>query len=205
MKKNIVFDMGNVLIKYDAKKYAENYTFDEVSSKLLYHEIFCSTEWLKMDRGVLSSKEAIASIQGRVPTSLHTLVEQLIKDWHKEIPPYPEMEELVAELKELGYHIYLLSNTSSRFHEFRVNIPALKYFDGEFISADCNLLKPDFAIFHAFYEHFGLNPKECFFIDDSAANIEAAEVTGMEGFVYHGDIAKLKKKLVLQGIQIKRI
>lgn len=202
MIKNIVFDMGNVLINYDAKKYTEKYALDGESSKLLYNEIFCSTEWIKMDRGVLSSDGAIASVQNRVPKSLHALVERLIYDWHTEIPPYPEMEELVIRLKECGYHIYLLSNTSSRFHEFRVNIPALKYFDGEFISADCKLLKPDFAIYRAFYEHFSLNPKECYFIDDSAANIEAAEVTGMEGFVYHQDVAMLKQMLILQGIGI---
>lgn len=202
MIKNIVFDMGNVLICYDARKYTQKYVEDYENAKLLYREIFCSTEWVKMDRGVMTGEEAIASIQKRVPQSLHSMVKQLILEWHTEIPPFKEMEELVRELKEKGYCIYLLSNTSSRFHEFRVNISALKYFDGEFISADCGLLKPDLEIFQAFYRQYGLNPRECFFIDDMAANIEAAEITGMKGYVYYMDMDMLKQAMRNAGICI---
>lgn len=202
MIKNIVFDMGNVLICYDAKKYTRKYVKDDESANLLYHEIFCSTEWIKMDRGVMNGEEAIASIQKRVPQSLYSMVKRLILEWHTEIPPYEEMERLVQRLKENEYHIYLLSNTSSRFHEFRVNIPALKYFKGEFISADCGLLKPDLNIYKKFFEQYGLDPKECYFIDDMATNIEAAEITGMKGYVYHMDIDRLKRAMRDEGITI---
>lgn len=202
MIKNIVFDMGRVLIHYDAKNYVKKHVKDSVSIELLYHEIFCSVEWLKMDRGVMTVDEAIASIQKGVPESHHSTVQLLIQNWHSDIPPFPQMEDLIANLKTHGYRIYLLSNTSKSFHGFRLGIPALKYFDGEFISADYGLLKPDFAIYEKFYKTFDLKPEECYFIDDSPANIEVAERTGMKGFVYHGDIIQLKKALIEVGISI---
>ena len=99
----------------------------------------------------------------------------------------------MKELKDKGYGIYLLSNTCSRFHTFRENIPALRFFDGEFISADCHLVKPEPGIYLRFLEQFGLRPEECVFIDDVPLNIEAAIRCGFSGIVYHDDPARLRR------------
>ncbi len=200
MIKNIVFDMGNVLIRYNARAYTEKYVADKAEGDFLCEEVFHSIEWIKMDRGILTEEDAIASIVERIPRALQHYVPVLIQNWHTEIPPYAEMEDLVKRLKVNGYRIYLLSNTSARFHEFRVNIPALNYFDGEFISADYGMLKPELTIFRTFYHHFLLDPEECFFVDDLNVNIEAAELTGMKGFVYRGNIQALKDTMKKEGI-----
>ena len=76
-------------------------------------------------------------------------------------------------------------------------------FDGVIISADHKLLKPEKEIYEKLYETFGLNPSECFFIDDVAANIEGAAATGMQGHCYcHGDldilIADMKERNILE-------
>lgn len=202
MIRNVVFDMGNVLISYDTRKYIDLYVENKEDGNLLLKEVFGSKEWLSMDRGTMTSEEAIKSICGRLPERTHLNVANLINNWHNDIPPYPEIEELVKEVKEAGYKIYLLSNTSTKYHQFKVNIPALKYFDGEFISADWKLLKPEKEIFMAFYNHFNLNPKECYFIDDSSANIKAANETGMGGVVYNGDIEKLRENMRNNNINI---
>lgn len=202
MIKNIVFDMGNVLIRYDARTYTDKYVKNKEEGDFLCEEVFRSVEWIKMDRGILTEEDAIDSIMERLPEHLQHYVPVLIQNWHTEIPPYMEMEDLAKALKENGYHIYLLSNTSVRFHEFRVNIPALKYFEGEFISADYGMLKPELNIFRSFYHHFLLNPEECYFVDDSNANIEAAELTGMKGFVYRGNIQALKNSMEKEGIKL---
>lgn len=202
MIKNIVFDMGNVLICYDTRKYIDLYVDDKEDGDLLLKEVFGSKEWLSMDRGVMTSEEAIKSICNRIPKRIHKDVEKLINNWHKDIPPYPEVEELVKRVKKAGYKVYLLSNTSVKYHQFKVNIPALRYFDGEFISADWKLLKPEKEIFLTFYNHFKLKPEECYFIDDSPANIIAANKTGMIGFVYKKDIDKLIADMLKNNIKI---
>ncbi len=202
MIKNIVFDMGRVLIHYDAYDYTKKYVKDETAAEILFEEIFQSVEWIQLDRGILSEEDAISSICKRIPKELHVYVPVLFENWHKEIPPFDEMEKLVRDLKENGYHIYLLSNTSKRFHKFRVNIPALRYFDGEFISADYRMIKPELDIFRTFYQHFCLNPAECFFVDDSNVNIEAAGLTGMSGFIYRGNVENCKAAMRKEGIRI---
>lgn len=202
MIKNIVFDMGNVLVLYDARRYIDAFCDNAEDGDLLMRNLFRSVEWIRMDRGTITQAQTIESVCKRLPQRLHHTVQLLLDNWHEDIPPLPEMEALVAKLKAAGYQIYLLSNTCDRYHEFRKNIPALKYFDGEFISADWGMLKPDPLIFTTFCQHFGLVPKQCFFIDDIAANIEGAMVAGMQGAVYHGNIDALVGELQAAGVGI---
>ena len=125
----------------------------------------------------------------------------ILDNWHRDIPPLDGVYALVEELKGKGYGIYLLSNTCSRFHSFRENIPALRFFDGEFISADCHLVKPEPGIYLRFLEQFRLRPEECVFIDDVPLNIEAAIRCGFSGIVYHNDPARLRRELRELGVE----
>lgn len=199
---NIVFDMGNVLVKYDAQRFIDSCTPSDKDGELLMRTIFRSVEWISMDRGTITQQQGLEGICKRLPERLYATAEHLLDSWHNDIPPFPEMEELAAKLKGAGYKIYLLSNTSARFHDFRVHIPALRYFDGEFISADWGMLKPDPVIYTTFCGHFGLVPARCFFIDDVAANIEGAQLAGMKGTVYHGDVAWLEEDLRRAGVRV---
>lgn len=198
--RNIVFDMGNVLIRYDAAAYVQNTGLPEPDQRLLLENLFRSYEWMQLDRGTLTDEAALASVCRRLPPHLHQIAQQLLENWHQDIPPLPEMELLAQKLKEAGYSLYLLSNTSAKYHYFRKNIPALNYFDGEFISADWHLLKPEVEIYRAFCHHFSLVPAQCFFIDDVAANIEGAMRAGMRGFVYHGSLPDLAASLAEAGV-----
>jgi len=202
MIKNIVFDMGNVLISYDPLRYTSLFADNEEDGELLHREVFKSVEWIKLDRGTITVEEAITSINSRIPERLHGMIKEVFDNWHRDLPPYDEVEDLVKRLKNNGYKIYLLSNTSITYHKFKLNVPAVKYLDGEFISAEHNMLKPELRIYETFYETFNLTPEECLFIDDNSANIEAAEVTGMRGIVYHGDVVALEETMSSYGIRL---
>lgn len=202
MIKNIVFDMGNVLIRYDVNNYVHELADNEEDRDILRKELFGSVEWLQMDRGILESVDAVNQIKARVPDRLHKAIEQGILEWHMDLENYKDMEDFTSMLKEKGYHLYLLSNTSKKFHIFRKFIPALRNFDGEFISADHKLMKPEPEIFKAFYEEYHLKPEECYFIDDTVSNIESALFTGMQGFVFRGDIDALKEDMSKKGIDV---
>ena len=197
MIRNVVFDMGNVLLQYNTDFYLRGYPENE--KKLLDREIYRSVDWLRLDRGELTEAELISKIKKRIPDALCGDAERLIK-WYEQSPPIDGMENLIKDLHEHGLKIYLLSNTSLEFHRFRERISALKYFDGEFISADCGLLKPDERIYSMFCKHFSLIPNECMFIDDSPANIESAARVGLNGIVFDGDAALLREQLTDNGI-----
>lgn len=105
------------------------------------------------------------------------------------------MEPLIRELKSRGYGIYLLSNASLRLREYFERIPGSDCFDGLMVSAEEKLLKPEHEIFEALYARFHLKPEECFFIDDSPANVEGALRTGMPATVFRGDVSALRREM----------
>ena len=200
MIQNIVFDMGGVLIDFDSKRYVSRAVSDPEDAELLRQELFLSEEWAHTDRGDITYPQVEAAVCKRLPPRLHEAVHQVLNGWMLDIPPIPGIEDLVQDLKKAGYRIYLLSNTCSGFHTFRKRIPALQWFDGIFASADWHLVKPEPEIYRTFFSHFGLVPGECLFIDGFPLNIEAAARQGMAGFVFHGDVKRLRIFLSEQGI-----
>lgn len=205
MIKNIVFDMGGVLINFDAQRYTARFVSDPADYELIRRELFRSVEWIQMDRGTISDEDAVAAVCARLPERLHRAVQDILDNWHQDIPPLDGIYDLIQELKRKGYRIYLLSNTCTRYHSFRKNIPALRFFDGEFISADCHFIKPEAGIYCSFLARFGLRAEECVFIDDVPLNIEGAIRCNMHGIVYHDDPSQLRRQLRQLGVDAAEI
>ncbi len=202
MIKNIIFDMGGVLIDYNPEK-ALYSLFDKETADILLREIFRNPIWNDKDRGIIFPDEIMEQKRTLIPAEIFDGVSELVNNFYPYMPPFEKMYDLVKQLKENGYGIYLLSNASSDFHIRREGIPALSLFDGVVVSADYKLLKPEKEIYLTLYEKFSLNPEECFFIDDVQKNIDGAKATGMDGHCYyHGDIEILKKDLISKGVNI---
>ena len=202
MIRNILFDMGNVLIRFDRNLFLDRLPISREEKQLLYREVFASVEWAQLDRGSKTEATALESICKRIPESLHKAAEQMVFRWDEPLIPIEGMYELVEELKAKGYGIFLLSNASYRQHEYWPRIEASRFFDGTFISADAHVVKPQPEIYRMCLEKFGLKAEESFFIDDVGANIEGAIFCGMQGAVFHGDVAHLRKALRAAGVDI---
>lgn len=198
MKKidTIVFDMGQVLIHWAPDVLLKNYDLTPEEKNTLKLELFGNVEWVQLDHGTITWDEAVDRICRRLPEKLHVPVEQSVKNWwNRTLVPMEGMEDLVKELKEAGYSIYLLSNAGITLRDYFPRIPGSQYFDGLLVSAEEKLLKPQHEIYYRLYERFGLDPETCFFIDDSPANIEGALCTGMRGIVFRGDVNRLRREL----------
>ena len=202
MIKNILFDMGQVLIRFDQKYFIKRLGIEDADLDLLLREVYRSVEWVQMDRGTLREEDAFRSISKRLPVRLHDAAWKLICMWDRPILEVAGMYELVEELKGLGYGIYLLSNASVRQHDYWPRIPASRFFDGKLISADVHVIKPQPEIYRLCLEKFGLQAEECFFIDDAPANIEGALCCGIAGAVFHGDAKLLRSQLRTAGIPV---
>ena len=202
MIKNILFDMGNVLIRFDRDYFIDRLGVAPEDKPLLMREVFLSVEWVRMDRGSIAEPEALVRICRRLPERLHDAAEKLVAMWDRPILPIDGMYELVEELKNAGYGIYLLSNASIRQHEYWPRVPAHVFFDGTIISADVGVMKPGAEYYLRALNKFGLKAEECFFVDDVPANIEGAHYCGMDGAVFHGDAALLRSQLRAAGVRI---
>ena len=193
--RNIVFDLVGVVMRFDTEGYYRAHHIAPEDQDILRREVFRSLEWAIQDRGAITEKDAAAAICARVPTRLHAAVRDFIYRQNRAILPVPGMERLLRELKEAGHRLFLLSNTSVAFHRFRSEIAGIEYFDGELISADVGLVKPDPAFFRLACERFGILPSESVFIDDTPINAEAAHYIGMRAFVFNGDADELRARL----------
>lgn len=202
MIRNIIFDMGGVLIQFDREYFIQRLGFQQEDARVLMNEVFRSLEWARLDRGTISQENAIEQICARLPEQLHTAVSDLIARWDQPIIPMVGMYELIEELKNNGYGVYLLSNATLRQHEYWNNIPCSCLFDGKLISADVKLVKPQPEIYHLICETFGLTSTECFMIDDTPQNIEGAFEANMSGFVFNGDVSALRKSLKESGVRL---
>ena len=202
MIKNILFDMGNVLIRFDRKLFLDRLDVSEEDKELLLREVFASVDWAHMDRGTKTEAMALTSMRERLPKRLHQVAEQLTCHWDEPLIPIAGMYELVEELKNKGYGIYLLSNASVRQHDYWPRIAASRFFDGTLISADEHVVKPQPEIYQLCLRRFGLKAEESFFIDDVAANIEGALWCGLSGAVFYGDVTRLRKDLRAAGVDV---
>ena len=187
----IVFDMGGVLVDFDAKRSLTTH-FAPGYHELINEKTFASETWKLMDKGDFEVEEAIEIMCREIPAELHDEVSRMILDHEGEMPPIEEMYSIVKTLKENGYKIYLLSNCPSWFDEFKKSVPAFEFFDGFIVSARYNLIKPGKEIFNVLFKEFSLNAEECFFIDDSPANVTTANEIGMTAHCFSKhEISKL--------------
>lgn len=202
MIKNIVFDMGGVLIHYAPAGIVSHLHLPPEDEKLLLREVFGSVEWVCLDRGSISQEDALTAMRRNLPERLHAPAGRLLEWWKLELRPMEGMAELIKELKELGYGIYLLSNASVRQPEYFSQIPGSQFFDGKIVSGFCQLLKPQHEIFELLFREFSLKAEECFFVDDFNANVESARHLGMPGAVFDGGIPRLRRELNACGVAV---
>lgn len=196
---NIVFDMGKVLVEYEADRVCRHFTDNEEEIRRITSAVFVSPEWVMLDMGLIPEAEAIEKITARLDTERdRELATLCFEHWH-EYNMYPKegMEEVVMKLKDRGYGLYICSNASIRLTDcYKRVIPAIDCFDGVLFSAQVKCMKPQREMYHHLFERFGLKPEECFFVDDLEMNIEGAWECGMRGFCFQdGDTERLFKKL----------
>jgi HAD superfamily hydrolase (TIGR01509 family) len=186
MIRNIIFDLGNVLISFRPSEYLVKNNYSPAKKQIILADIIRSREWLLLDRGELSLGEAIDLIAVR--SSLTRAEIAFFFDKRIEIMfPLDNNIKLLPELKKEGYGLYYLSNfPSDIFDEVKRSYPFFEYFDGGIISAYVRLTKPDLKIFSLLFHKYNLQAKECFFIDDIEENVNVAISTGMKGFFTEG-------------------
>ncbi len=186
MIRNIVFDLGNVLISFDPSEYLLKKNYPEDIRSVILNEIFGSREWLMLDKGEITLNEAMESISKK--SSLKREEIALVFNFRTEIMfPLDENVRMLPALKKQGFMLYYLSNFPlDIFEEIKNDYYFFRFFDGGIISSEVKLLKPDIRIFEYLMAKYSLKPAESLYIDDNEKNTNAAICTGMTGFTTYG-------------------
>ncbi len=197
--KNIVFDMGDVLIEYDPDLVTKHYTDDPAVIREIHNVMFCSQEWFKLDGGLISEEVAESRWLPRMSSdAVRDIARLSFRDWDKyNMWQKPGMDEVVEALKARGQHIYILSNASLRLRTCYLDVmPRADLYDGVLFSAEVKCVKPQDVIFERFFRRFGLQPADCFFVDDLPENIAGAASVGMDGYVFRDGRAETIRKVL---------
>ena len=194
MIKNIIFDLGNVLISFKPAEYFEKNKYPENIKNTILSEIFGSKEWMMLDSGEITTPEAIEAISKRSSLNIKEITH--IFNLRTDLMfPLDTNVRLLPELKKRGFRLYFLSNfPGDIFEEIRSGYYFFKYFDGGLISAEVKSSKPDVGIYKIIMEKYSLVANECLFIDDIEKNVRTAESLGMKGIVTYGSL-KISKEI----------
>ena len=186
MIKNIVFDMGKVLVDYEPAKVCRQLGLTRQECDEICEALFASKEWVLLDRGDITEKQAMDIVTKRLPDPHRKeMAQKCMEQWHLyNMTPVEGMRELLVKLKAEKYRLYILSNAPLRFRKFQHIIPGVELFDGIVVSAEENCIKPEPKIYHRLFEKYGLNPTESFFVDDREENIAGAKACGMDGYCF---------------------
>lgn len=198
MIKNIVFDMGNVLLDFDPQVSLDRFCGSEEEKEIIRKNLFEGPEWLMADRGVIRDCERYDLVKVRVAEEHWPALKNCAEYWsdcmHR---PLPGAYDFVRDCKAAGYRVYILSNASDLFFTYFNNFSPLDWFDGAVVSCQELLLKPEPEIYRRLFRRYGLKPEESFFIDDREANVRGGEALGMPGHVFQNDYPELRRILGL--------
>jgi glucose-1-phosphatase len=188
MVKNIIFDLGNVLISFRPSDYFDKNRYPEAIKNTILKDIFASREWLLLDNGEITTMEAIDAIA--LKSSLKKEEIAHIFNLRTDLMfPIDTNVRVLPALKKRGFRLFYLSNFPlDIFEEVRNGYFFFRYFDGGLISGEAKFSKPDPEIYKALTQKYSLNPVECLFIDDIEINVQAAEAIGMKTIVTHGSL-----------------
>lgn len=178
--KNIIFDVGSVLIGYRWKDMCLEAGWEEEKADKIGRGFFDSPLWPDFDAGLVTTEELIGSVAEKYP-DLEEDARWFIGSGKKMVIERPRIWELMRKLKEKGYGIYLLSNYSEElFALHTTDLPFWEFVDGGVISYQIRQIKPNPKIYQHLMQKYGLKPEECIFFDDREENTEGARRLGMQ-------------------------
>lgn len=194
MIKNIVFDMGNVLLDFNPQVPLDMFCQTEEEKEVIRRELFGGPEWVQGDMGTIADADRYDLVKERVPEEMYPALKRCAYEWDVCMKPLSGAREFCEYVKEKGYGVYVLSNASDKFYEYFPNFKPFDFFDGIVVSADIHMLKPDIAIYKYLLEKYDLTPEECLFLDDRADNVEGAKQAGMQAEVFCENYDEIREK-----------
>ena len=192
--RNVVFDFGQVMVRFEPSYMVGRYVTDKEDAMLLESIVFDRLYWDRLDRGTITDEEVMDACRERLPERLWSVAEEIYFNWIYNIPEIKGMRELVAHLRdERGMRVFLLSNICKYFASHENEIEVLREFERCIYSAVAGHVKPNRDMFEYLCDTCDISPEETVFVDDNAANIAGAESFGIKGYLFDGDAERLSK------------
>ncbi len=183
MLRNIILDVGDVLLEYRWKEMLLDYGMEEDKAEELGDLLFSDPLWEEFDVALRPWEDIVEDYVKKYPQYAEEIT------WfvnHGELMqvPRPDVWEQVHALKEKGYNLYILSNYSEKLFALHTKeAPFLQDMDGMVVSYQIHKKKPEPEIYEYLLGKYQLRPEECLFFDDRPVNCQGAENVGIAAMV----------------------
>lgn len=198
MIKNVIFDLGNVLVDFTPLEYLESLGYSKEKSKEIYRATILDPIWDDMDAGkYLSKEEYIPTFINKYPNLKGEIENFLGGPWMDNVIfPIKENQVLINIVRDRKLKYYILSNYPfDAFNHTYDKCDFIRNADGMVVSSYVKVSKPDPKIYELLMDKYNLKANECVFIDDRSCNIDTAIKLGMKGIV-HTDLDSTKDLLI---------
>lgn len=186
MIKNIIFDVGNVLVTFRPDNTMRDLGIPEEKIADMAKATYSNPLWIELDRGVVPEEIAISHMKEEYPE-----LSEYIDLFFEKGRPHLVVKTDYAPgwlkgLQEMGYKTYLLSNYPDNMFEMhaKTTFNFMPYIDGKVVSGHVKMIKPNADIYEYLLKEYDLNPEECVFIDDRQENVDTAISVGIHGIVF---------------------
>jgi 2-haloacid dehalogenase len=179
MPTTVVFDLGNVLVRWNPRLLYEQLIPDADELERFFGTVI-THDWIRDQDAGRTFADGIALLTARFPHYEHE-IRAFWERWEEMVPgPIEETVEILAELRQRQTPLYALTNWSHEtFPIARPRFPFFDWFEGIVVSGEVQLVKPDARIYRHLLEAHGLRAEDCVFVDDSPANVAGAEAVGI--------------------------
>lgn len=179
MIRNVVFDIGMVLINFRYREYMEDLGFSKEVQEIFCKNIIENKLWGDLDLGIRSAEEVIRDMKDSVseyPAEADAFFEQITDI----VETFPYALPWIQELRREGYRVYLLSNYPKDLFALHVKekFTFADAVDGRVVSGYVKMVKPDPEIYKLLCMTYDLKPEECVFLDDRIDNLKSAGALG---------------------------
>lgn len=179
--KNIVFDVGNVLVRWDPTWIIANAFAPHENKQKRMQQIFKSGIWTDLNKGKYSEAEVIEEYHRQFSIDRERLA-HFMATVKTSLTPLPGSFEFFNELHEAGYHLYLLTDNVREIVSYlKAQYDFWDKVKGAVVSAEIGHLKPSPEIYRHLLDTHSLVPQETVFFDDLEKNIAGAKQHGIQG------------------------
>ena len=202
MIKNIILDVGKVLVAWEPEDAMKKLGFDDKTVKVVADATVNTPVWIETDRGVWSDEQILQAFYEKAP-EYKKEIDLFWNHLELAITQFSYTKEWISNMKKEGLHVYILSNYGDWTYQ-RTKDNALDFLpltDGDIFSYSVRQVKPDVEIYETLLKEYQLTADECVFIDDRMENIEGAEKAGIHGICFE-TIGQVKEDLKKYNIYV---
>lgn len=200
MIKNIIFDIGNVLLRFNPKEYFSDIYKNEKIGIIMCDLIMNRQVWKDYDLGIADLNDVKMDFTKKEPNFKDEIIDAL-DHWQCILKPISYTFQKMEELKKAGYRIYLLSNLGEDAYIYiDKHFKLFDIVDGYVVSFKEHIAKPDFAIYECLMNRYNLKKEECLFLDDTYVNVKSSIAFGMPAIHFMNEEQVEKElKMFLKG------